>query len=55
MPEVEKVEEEPLVRGTISSFPKNVGGLPELSINPSERIRVTLKETSLVRRELVPA
>lgn len=55
MPEVEKVEEEPLARGTISSFPKNVGVLPWLSISPSERIRVTLKETSMARRELVPA
>lgn len=51
MPEVEKVEEEPLARGT---FAKNMGVLPELSISPSERIRVTLKETSMARRELVP-
>ena len=54
IPEVEKVEEEPVARGAFASFPKNVGVLPGLNISPSERIRVTLKETSMARRELVP-
>ena len=54
IPEVEKVEEEPVARGAFASFPKNAGVLPGLNISPSERIRVTLKETSMARRELVP-
>ncbi len=44
MPGVEKAEEEPLARGAFSSFPKKFGVLPRLSISPSKRIRVTLKE-----------
>lgn len=55
IPEVEKVEEEPVTRGSFASFLKNVEVLPGLNISPSERIRVTLKETSLAKRELVPA
>jgi len=49
MPEVEKVEEEPLARGASSSFPKKFGTLPWSSISPSKRIRVTLKETVMAR------
>jgi len=53
MPEVEKVEEEPLERGTFSSFTKKFRLLPSLGINPSKRIRVTLKETGMARQQLV--
>ncbi len=53
MPEVEKVEEEPLTRGAFSSFPRKFGLLPRLSISPSKRIRVTLKEAGMARQGLV--
>ena len=53
MPEVEKVEEEPLERGTFSSFTKKFRLLPSLGINPSKRIRVTLKETDMAKQQLV--
>jgi len=51
MPEVEKVEEEPLARGAFSSFPKKFGALPRLRISPSKRFRVTLKETDMARQD----
>jgi len=50
--EVEKVEEEPLTRGMFSGLPKKFNFLPRLGINPSKRLRVTLKETSMARQEL---
>lgn len=49
MPELEKLEEEPVARGTSSSYPRKFGVLPRLSISPSKRIRVTLKETSMAK------
>lgn len=45
MPEVEKVEEEPLARGAFSRSLEKFWGLPKLSISLSKRIRVTLEET----------
>lgn len=53
MPDVEKVEEEPLARGAFFSFPKKFGALPRLRISPSKRFRITLKETDMAGRELV--
>jgi DNA-binding NarL/FixJ family response regulator len=50
MPEVEKVEEEPLARGAFSSSLKKFGVLPRSSISPSKRISVTLKETGMARQ-----
>jgi len=43
--EVEKVEEEPLAKGAFPHFAKKFSLLPSLGINPSTRIRVTLKES----------
>ncbi len=53
MPNVEKVEEEPVARGAFSSFPKKFGILQRSRISPSKRVRITLKETSMARQELV--
>ncbi|MFC2016807.1 response regulator transcription factor [Chloroflexota bacterium] len=53
MAEVEKIEEEPLARGTFSSAPKKFGLLPRLGINLSKRFRVILKEADMARQELV--
>lgn len=53
LPEVEKVEEESLAGGIFPSFPKKLWFLPKLGISPGKRIRVTLKETSTTREELV--
>ena len=52
LPEVEKVEEEPLAGDAFDSFPKNVGGLLTSGISPSKRFCITLKETSMTRPEL---
>ncbi len=46
MPDVEKVEEEPLPRGVFSTFHKKFWTLPRSRNSPSKRVRVTLKETS---------
>lgn len=54
MPEVEKIEEETLARGVFSSFANKFGLLPRLGINPSKRLRVTLKEPGIARQELMP-
>lgn len=51
--EVEKVEEEPVAKGAVSSLPKEFGVLPRSSISPSKRIRVTLKETSMASQKPV--
>ena len=48
MPEVEKVEEEPLAKDAFSSFPKQLRALPSSRISPSKRVHVTLKETSML-------
>ena len=53
MPDIEKVEEEPLARDVFSSFPKKFGNLPRSSLSPSKKIRVTLKETGIVGQGLV--
>ncbi len=50
MPEVEKVDEEPLARGAFSSPLKKFWVLPGSSISPSKRISVTLKETGMARQ-----
>jgi len=55
LPEVEKVEEKPLARDVFPSLAKSARFLPELSVSPSQRIRITLKEASMVRGELIPA
>ena len=55
MPEVEKVEEEPLVSGAFSHFPTGFARFPTLSISPSSRFCLTLKETSIARQELATA
>ncbi len=52
VPEIEKIDEEPLAKGTFSSFPKKFGFLPRSGINPNRRIRLTQKETDLARQEL---
>ena len=51
MPEVAKVEEEPLTRYVFSSLHKKFRFLPKSSISPSKRLRVTLQETGMVRHE----
>ena len=51
IPEVEKVEEQPLARDASASFPKKFGVLPMSSISPGKRIRVTLKETEMARKD----
>lgn len=48
MYDLEKVEEEPLESGGFSSFPAHFGVLPRLSISPSKRVRVTLKQTGVL-------
>jgi len=55
MAEVDKVEEEPLTRSTSSSLPKKFRLSPRLGINPSQRLRITLKEPDTARQELVTA
>jgi DNA-binding NarL/FixJ family response regulator len=55
MPEVEKVEEQPVAKGVLSSLTQKFGVLPRSSISPSKRIRVTLKETDIARQESVAA
>ena len=50
MPEVEKVEEEPVARGDFPSFHKMLRPVSRLSINTSKRIRVTMKETEMARQ-----
>ena len=52
MPEIGKVEEEPLASGASSSLPKKTGVLPRPSISPSKRFRVTLKEAGKARQRL---
>jgi len=52
MPDVEKVDEEPLAGGASSSLPKKTGVLPRPSISPSKRFRVTLKEAGKARQRL---
>lgn len=47
MPNVEKVEEEPLTKDAPPSFPKKFSFLSKSSISPSKRICVTLKETGM--------
>jgi len=53
MTEVEKVEKEPLARSAFSGYSKKLWLLPRSSINLNKRIRVTLKETSMDKQELV--
>ena len=53
MTEVEKVEKEPLARSAFSGYSKKPWLLPRSSINLNKRIRVTLKETSMDKQELV--
>lgn len=55
MPEVEKVEEQPLAAGVFSGVAKKLGFLPKSGISCSKRLRVTLKETDTARQELVNA
>ena len=55
MPEVEKVEEEPLVSGVFSRFHTRFARFSTSSISSSRRFRLTLKENSLARQELVTA
>jgi len=52
MPEVEKVDEEPLASGASSSFPEKFGVLPRPSIIPGKRLRITLKETGIASQGL---
>lgn len=54
MPEVEKVEEQPLPRDTFPSLTKNFRLRPRLRISLSKRLRVTLKETEVAKQELAP-
>ena len=53
MPEVEKVEEKPLVRDTLPIFLKKFEGLPGVGISPSKRLLVSLKGNSTASQELV--
>ncbi len=55
MPEVEKVEEEPLAGDDLSSFHKKFGFLSSSNISHSNRVRVTLKEIATTRQELTSA
>jgi len=50
MPDVEKVEEEPLVRDVPPSVLKKFGFLSKSNISPSKTICVTLKETGMASR-----
>jgi len=52
MPEVEKIEEEPPAGGDLSSLPNKFRVLPRSSINPSRRIRVTLKQTNMANHKV---
>ena len=52
MPEVEKVDEEPLANGASSSLPKKFGELPRSSISHNRRLHVTLKEASIAGQRL---
>lgn len=52
MPEVEKVEEEPIAAGVFASFQQKIRLLPRPGINPSKRIHITLKETSMAGGQL---
>ena len=45
MPEVEKIEEQPLARGNLPDFVNRLNALSILSISPCKRVCVTLKET----------
>ncbi len=53
MPEVERVEEETLAEGALSSFVKKLRGPLILSTNPSKIARVTLRETVATKRESI--
>jgi len=54
MPEVEKVEEEPLLAGDdLSSFHKKFGFLSSSNISHSNRVRVTLNEIGTTGQEFV--
>jgi len=53
IPEVDKVEEEPLTKSVFPGFRKKVGVLSSLGVSPSKRFRVTLKETGVARQEPV--
>ena len=55
MPEVERVDEEPVAKGVFSSFPKKFGAMWRSSIRSSKRIRVTLKETDTASQGLAAA
>jgi len=51
MPGVEKVEECPPASGAVSRFIKTFTGRRSLTIDPSNRFRVTLRETCIARQE----
>ena len=55
MPDVEKTEAEPTSKGASSSRLNKFRVLPRssISISPSKRIYVTLKETGVAGRELI--
>ena len=52
MPEVEKIEEQPLARGNLPGFVNRFNDLPILSISPHKRVCVTLKETGMAGQVL---
>ncbi len=52
MPNIKAVEEEPLVKRTISSLASRFGVLLKSGNNPGRRIRITLKKTGAARRGL---
>lgn len=51
---VEKVEDEPVSRGIFPSLHKKIRFLSGLGINPGQRLRVTLKESSMAGQEVAP-
>ena len=52
--EEEPVEEEPVARGIFPRLHKKTRFLSNLGIKPAQRIRVTLKDSSLVGKEVAP-
>lgn len=53
LPEVERVEQKPLIRGTHPVLPKKFGTLPKPRISPNKIIHITLKETNISTQEFL--
>ncbi|MFC1966951.1 response regulator transcription factor [Chloroflexota bacterium] len=53
MPEIEKVQKEPLAESVFPSFTRKFGLLPSSNLNPSVSIRITLKAADIANRKPV--